>query len=303
MLKNPWIFIVILLFSCSVGGDLEDCRAKLPNQDTPQDNPVVVNIEMVWVPGGDFKLGKELGTAGYGDTTPVSDVTLTGFHIGKYPVTQEQYKAVMGTNPSYFTVANGRSPASGETDTKRPVEDVSWYDAIEFCNKLSDIKGLTPYYNINKIKKDPNNLNEYDNIKWLITKNTSASGYRLPTEAQWEYTAKGGTPGNFTYAGSDTVDDVAWYDNNSDSQTHEVGRKAQNGLGIYDMSGNVWEWCWDWYGTYTGGTDPTGAPSGTKRVLRGGYWSNYTGNIRSVYRSGHYPYGRIFAIGFRVSLP
>jgi len=138
----------------------------------------------------------------------------------------------------------------------------------------------------------------------------SKNGYRLPTEAQWEYAAKGGNPvaagwKGYMYAGSNTVRDVAWYDDNSGRRTHEVGKKASNGLGLYDMSGNVWEWCWDWYGDYTNAaqTNPVGASSETGRVVRGGSWNASAEYVRSVYRFSNYPYNRHSYIGFRLVRP
>jgi len=223
-------------------------------------------IEMVQVPGGSFQMGKELGTAGRGDVTPVHTVTLTGFNMSKYPVTQAQYKWVMGTNPSNFTES-----------LDCPVEKVTWYDAVEFCNKLSVKEGLQPVYTISGE---------------TVTADWGKNGYRLPTEAQWEYAAKGGNPNaagwvGYTYSGSNNIDDVAWYSDNSNSKTHEVGQKRPNRLGLYDMSGNVYEWCWDWYGDYSSGaqTDPRGASSGASRVMRGGSWSYSAEYLRSAIRS------------------
>jgi len=262
---------------------------------------IIGQVEMVYVPGGSFQMG-DIKNEGDNREKPVHTVTLTGFSMGKYPVTQAQYEAVMGTNPSGFT----SSPASGEVQGNRPVERVSWYDAIEFCNALSIQEGLSPYYSIDKVNEDLNN-NGNDPYKWTITCNSAANGYRLPTEAQWEYAAKGGngSPGNYTYAGSNTVVDVAWYSSNSGSKTHEVGKKAPNGLGLYDMSGNVWEWCWDWYGSYSSGTqtDPTGAASGVDRVVRGGWWGDYAYCARSAFRYYYYPDDRYFNIGFRLVRP
>jgi formylglycine-generating enzyme required for sulfatase activity len=191
------------------------------------------------------------------------------------------------------------------------VETVSWYDAIVFCNKLSVAEGLSPAYSIAG-SIDPSDWGAVptsNNATWDAAVIVSGSnGYRLPTEAQWEYAAKGGdgSPGNYTYSGSDNVDAVAWYSGNSGSMTHEVGKKAANGLGLYDMSGNVWEWCWDWYGAYTNQaqTDPTGPASGANRVLRGGGWYDSAVLVRSAYRYYNFsPDYRGNFIGFRLVRP
>jgi formylglycine-generating enzyme required for sulfatase activity len=258
-------------------------------------------------PGNSFQMGKNLGTVAGSDVTPLHMVTLTSsFYMGKYEVTQEQWQAVMGNNPSYFT----SSPALGEVQEKRPVECVSWYDAIEFCNALSIMEGLTPYYTIDKVNQDPNNSNSMDNLKWTVTRSGTANGYRLPTEAQWEYAAKGGDQTvlgwvGYTYAGSNTVGDVAWYSSNSNYRTHEAGKKSPNGLGLYDMSGNVWEWCWDWPGNYPSEaqTDPTGAASGSSRVNRGGDWGNNESYSRSVFRNTINHSDKMDCIGFRLVRP
>jgi formylglycine-generating enzyme required for sulfatase activity len=252
-------------------------------------------INMVWVSGGSFQMGIELGTAGEGDTTPVHTVTLSGFYMGKYEVTYEQYYLVMsaGLNSSNF-----------------PATAVSWYNAIVFCNKLSIAKGLSPAYRISG-STNPSDWGTvpYDrNDTWDAAEIVSGStGYRLPTEAQWEYAAKGGngSPGNYTYSGSNTIGDVAWHFGNSGDEIHEVGKKQPNGLGIYDMSGNAWEWCWDWIGAYSGSTqtDPVGVASGSQRVLRGGNWRFNATYARSVDRFHNYPniWGNDF--GFRLVRP
>ncbi|MCL2443967.1 MAG: formylglycine-generating enzyme family protein, partial [Treponema sp.] len=249
---------------------------------------VVEPIEMVQVPGGSFELGRNLGTGGGSDETPVSTVNISGFYMGKYQVTREQYFTVMGTYPGFILAAHAAA-----------AEQVSWYDAIVFCNRLSNMEDLTPAYSISG-STNPDawgTVPTSSNATWNAVQIVSGStGYRLPTEAQWEYAAKGGngSPGNFTYSGSNDPDAVAWYRGNSGNITHEVGKKAPNSLGIYDMSGNVAEWCWDWFGIYTSTTkiDPTGAPSGTNRVIRGGSWGHSSENVRSVYRSHNDPGSR-----------
>jgi len=231
----------------------------------------------VRVEGGTFQMGSNNGKD---NEKPVHTVKITGLYMGKYEVTQKEWTAVMGSNPSEFKGDN------------LPVENVSWYDAVEYCNRLSEKEKLTPAYTINGT-----------NVTW----NRNANGYRLPTEAEWEYAARGGngSPGNYTYAGSNNVDEVAWYDKNSVGSTQEVGAKKPNGLDLYDMSGNVWEWCWDWYGTYdkANQTDPVGASSREGRVLRGGYWGYAAQYARSASRDGIFPYARDYRLGFRVVHP
>ena len=249
MRKNLLVTLIVLtgaavlMSTCQwrLGSDIETleqkAREKNFNTDNlgPATNPSITSnptgIELVWVSGGSFQMGKDLGTAATGDYTPVHTVWLTGFYMGKYPVTQAQYQAVMGSNPSYFP----SNPASGEVQEKRPVEYVTWYDAVEFCNKLSERDGLQAVYTISG--RTPST--GYPITDATVTADWSKSGYRLPTEAQWEYAAKGGngSPGNYTYSGSNTICDVAWYSDNSGSKTHEVGKKQANELGIYDMSG------------------------------------------------------------------
>jgi len=237
-----------------------------------------VPANMVRVEGGTFQMGTVNG--GYDDVRPVHTVTVKNFYMGKYEVTQKEWYEIMGNNPSEF---------KGE---KLPVENVSWSDAIDYCNRRSIREGLTP---------------AYSSSGDTITCNWNANGYRLPTEAEWEYAAKGGngSPGNYTYSGSDNIGDVAWYDGNSGKKTQPVGTKAANSLGIHDMSGNVWEWCWDWYGSYSSGSqiDPKGAVSGAKRVVRSGSWSIDAGGVRSAFRGYSTPSDRYYVVGFRLVRP
>ena len=252
---------------------------------TTQSTPEFVRVE-----GGTFQMGSD-------NKKPVHTVTITGFYMGKYEVTQKEWTAVMGSNPSYFKGDN------------HPVEMVSWYDAVDYCNHLSEREGLTPAYTIDKNSPDWRNKSEVDDMKWTVRWNRNANGYRLPTEAEWEYAARGGngSPGNYAYAGSNNVNEVAWYGGNSDGSTQEAGAKKPNGLGVYDMSGNVWEWCWDWYdGNYYRNSrrnDPIGASSGSYRVARGGSWLYSAQLVRSAYRSYNTPSDRFIHMGFRLVRP
>jgi len=280
--------------------------------DTPVNiaPPVNIGYEMVFVPGGSFQMGNPNTSiwpntsVGDSDERPVHTVTLSGFNMGKYEVTQAQYKTVMGALPPSMS---GSPYGLGEN---YPIYYVSWYDALVFCNKLSMIEDLSPAYRISGSTNpsDWGTVPTSSNSTWnAVTIVSGSSGYRLPTEAQWEYAAKGGSgsPGNYTYSGGNTVDYVAWYSGNSNNMTQEVGKKQANGLGIHDMSGNVWEWCWDWYGDYSSGaqTNPTGPATGTRRVERGGSWSNPASYARSADRLYSYPDVRINDFGFRLVRP
>jgi formylglycine-generating enzyme required for sulfatase activity len=204
--------------------------------------------------GGTFTMGQEEHAV---------EVTLTNaFELGVYEVTQKQYEAVMGTNPSQF-----KGP-------QNPVERVSWDDAVEFCRKLSA----------------------------LPAEKKAGYVYRLPTEAEWECACRAGTTTAYSFGDSDSeLGDYAWYNENSVNTTHPVGGKKPNPWGLYDMHGNVFEWCQDWYGDYPSGavTDPTGAASGSRRVLRGGSFNFHSSNVRSAYRFLSLPVSRSFPYGFR----
>ena len=269
-----------------------------PNPNpTPNPNPVPdplldptpTPVRMVRIPGGTFQMGNRRN--GSRDEKPVRRVTISSFSMGIYPVTQKEWSEVMRNNPSYFQGDNF------------PVECVTWFDVIEYCNIRSQREGLTPAYTI----RNRTPATGYPIESAIVTWNINANGYRLPTEAEWEYAARGGngSPGNFTYSGSNNVDDVAWHLSNSGNWIQAVGTKRLNALGLYDMSGNVWEWCWDWYGTYPGAaqTDPTGASSGTNRVLRGGSWSSSNLLLRSAYRFHSSPSRRLNSYGFRLVRP
>jgi formylglycine-generating enzyme required for sulfatase activity len=248
-------------------------------------------IEMVSIPAGTFIMGSPSTEPGRFHDETQHSVTLSSFSMGKYQVTQEQYQAVMGTNPSNF-----KSAVAGESGTpgKLPVENVSWYDALVFCNKLSIIENLTPVYSISGSTDPadwgtvPSSWNETWNASVMVS---GANGYRLPFEEEWEYACRAGTTTAFNNGNDDnnnttSVGAVAWNSNNSNRKTHQVGLKTANAWGLYDMHGNVWEWCRDWYAflyseyypTYTG-----------KKVLRGGSWSSLGIDLRSASRHSDSP--------------
>jgi len=190
------------------------------------------------------------------------------------------------------------------------VNGVSWYDVLVFCNRLSMLAGVTPVYSLGG-STDPalwGNAPSSNSTTWnAVTVNWSAGGYRLPTEAEWEYACRAGTTTTY-YTGiaeGAALQAAAWYGANSGSRTHQVGLKTPNAWGAYDMHGNVYEWCWDWYGSgyyyaQSPENDPTGPASGTNRVRRGGCWGNLAQNLRSAYRGFDTPSGRYNSIGFRL---
>jgi formylglycine-generating enzyme required for sulfatase activity len=240
---------------------------------------------MVRIEGGTFAMGSPASEPERADDELQHRVTVSSFYMGKYEVTQKEWWDIMGYSTSSFSGDN------------LPVENVSWYDAVEYCNRRSRREGLTPAYTING-----------ENVTW----NRKANGYRLPTEAEWEYACRAGTTTPFN-TGNNITTGQANYNGNYPyngnprgtyrDKTTPVGTFAPNAWGLYDMHGNVWEWCWDWYGEYPCGaqTDPAGAGSGSVRVSRGGSWLYLARGLRSADRSWDGPVIRYDNLGFRLA--
>ena len=254
--------------STSNTGNLSTERVSTPHSDSTSSTAALIAElnklinNMVYVSGGTFTMG-EKGRKAYDDEKPTHSVTLSSYYICKYEVTQALWRAVMGSNPSYFKGDN------------LPVEQVSWNDCQTFINRLNNYTGRN---------------------------------FRLPTEAEWEFAARGGNNSrHYKYSGSNYIGDVAWYEynsGNSGNRTHHVGTKQANELGLYDMNGNVWEWCSDWYGSYSSYSqnDPTGPNRGSCRVRRGGSWDNGARGCHSSFRGYDVPGCRYDNLGLRLVL-
>ena len=240
-----------------------------------------IGMHFKLIPAGEFQMGSP---------DPVSDAQINEkpqhpvrivrpFYLGVYPVTQEEYERVIGSNPSCF-LGEGR----------RPVEKVSWFNAVAFCNRLSEMEDLRQYYAIASSGVSIH----------------GGSGYRLPTEAEWEYACRARTTTTWSCGGTpEDLRNFAWFFDNSELTTHPAGQKAANPWGLHDMHGNVWEWCWDWYAEkyYANSPheDPQGPGEGSCRVVRGGSWISRTANCRSACRIRGWPGGRSHDVGFRVA--
>lgn len=242
-----------------------------------QPAPVMVKVE-----GGTFLMGSN--EESYRVNERVHEVSLSSFFIAETEVTQALWQDVMGNNPSRFP------------GDDRPVDSVSWFDAVRFCNVLSEHAGLDPAYIISG-----------NTVSW----NTGAGGYRLPTESEWEYAARGGSRGDVSpeiidrplYSGGEDPEPLGWFNTNSGKSSHPVKSKSPNELGLYDMSGNLWEWCWDYFGEYPQEpvSNPPGASESTRRVLRGGAWFTPAHLLRVTNRYWNAPSFQANSVGFRLA--
>lgn len=251
--------------------------------------------DLIFIKGGTFLMGSPVTEAWREKDEIQHRVVLNDFFIGKHEVTQQDYRAIMGDNPSNFK------------EDALPVENISWLEAVRYCNALSQKEGLAPAYTING-----------ENVDWDM----SAPGYRLPTEAEWEYACRAGTTTPFNTENYISTEQANYYGTYPYTiETHyfsqdkletppgeyrqrtiPVGSFAANRWGLFDMHGNVWEWCWDWYGNYASGTqdNPAGVNTGTYRINRGGGWNDFGKHLRCAYRAASPPDSRMFNLGFRI---
>ncbi|MBP5442552.1 MAG: SUMF1/EgtB/PvdO family nonheme iron enzyme [Treponema sp.] len=341
-------FIMFCLGILSCSNLIEDLRLK--KKKSPKDGMIEVSQTTVTIRGADPTF-IDSSASGYlkGVFIEGRNVTLNPFSIAEYEVTQELYKTIMdgqsvgdvvlASDPSRHRETGENPLASGEVQEKRPVENITWYDAVYFCNAFTE-KTLTEDQKVYAISNIT--VNSDGHITSAdVSMDRTKTGYRLPTEAEWEFAARGGNQSapdwNYLFSGHDKaegsassdqqntgMDFVGWYINNLGNGgvtnitllrpntpgygTHQVGLKGANRLGIHDMSGNVWEWCWDWYDDSVGSgnvIDPTGPDSGERKVIRGRCWSDFANNGSVCYRFKQPPANNTKNIGMRVvrSLP
>jgi formylglycine-generating enzyme required for sulfatase activity len=264
------------------GGTADDSGSgqaeRLGGESEPAPRPVAPTLELVRIPAGSFPMGSPEDEEGrFEHEGPLHTVEVSAFRCMRYPVTRSLYSEVMGKDPGW---------PEGEADD-RPVNNVSWHDAVAFCNRLSEREGLKPCYRI-----------AGEQATW----DRQATGFRLPTEAEWEYACRAGTSSRWSW-GDDPEEarHHAWFGENSDGHPHPVGRKKPNLWGLHDVHGSVWEWCWDWFAPYRAQAeeDPIGPESGLGRVVRGGSFANTPRILRSAYRNWVVPESRNRNFGFR----
>ncbi|MDR1159565.1 MAG: SUMF1/EgtB/PvdO family nonheme iron enzyme [Syntrophomonadaceae bacterium] len=297
-----WVLLLVLLSSCGTSNTpVEIGSADIENESAPTENVTTevnnVNVpeNFVLIQGGSFQMGSPDSEAWRGADEQQHTVTVSDFYMGRYELTQEEYQELAVYNPSTFSGAN------------LPVENLSWLDAILYCNVRSEKEGLTPAYAVNG-----------ETVTW----DRSADGYRLPTEAEWEYACRAGTTTPFYTENSISAEEANYYGHypyqieenyfsqgNLDTKpgeyrqtTFAVGEFSSNKFGLYDMHGNVGEWVWDYYGEYSTQeqSDPPGPASGTLRVYRGGGWNDFAKNMRSAYRATLAADKGSFNIGIRL---
>jgi formylglycine-generating enzyme required for sulfatase activity len=250
-------------------------------------------MRFVRIKGGEFLMGSPEGDKDAATTEmPPHTLRISPFSLGVTEVTQAQYEGVVGNHPSYFSGTGAGRDKVGRSTAQYPVENVSWLEAARFCNALSEKDGFTPYYQISGEK--------------IEIPDREGPGYRLPTEAEWEYACRAGKVTRFSFGKDESgVGDAGWYGGNSGGHPHPVAQKRPNDLGLYDMDGNVWEWCSDgWDADYykkTPDDDPPGAVGAASRVFRGGGWDSEPRECRCANRSRFAPGNRSFFLGFRVA--
>ncbi len=281
-MQEPWSEGIILGQFYFVQGKVAAEQPTIkPNEKPKTKITSEISPDMIFVEGGTFQMGSSYGDE---DEKPIHSVSISGFYIGKYEVTFNEYDEFCTATKRY------KPSTQGWGANRRPVINVTWFDAIDYCNWKSQKEGLTPCYTISESN---------------VTCNFQANGYRLPTEAEWEYAARGGNESRgYIYAGSNNISDVGWYSVNSGSKTHIVGEKKENELGIFDMSGNVKEWCWDWWSdnfySESISKDPKGPSDGILRIIRGGSYSNEENYHRTASRNRNDARKRFNLNGFRL---
>ncbi len=257
-----------------------------PDEENGDSNDAESGDDLVLVRGGEFLMGSD--RAAEPDVKPACRISVSSFYLAKTELTQRDWKAIMEFNPSQ------------RKGSDLPVTNVSWFQALEYCNRRSKEEGLEPCYSLDG-DTSPSQWSEGQvNCDW------KANGFRLPTEAEWEYAARGGRedmPGDFSGSSDHTL--VAWTDGNTDGKygfAQPVGELQANELGLYDLSGNVWEWCWDWYGSYSPdeASNPRGPAAGRQRCKRGGSYYHNSSLCKVYFRSYLEPAGKVYNIGFRV---